>query len=300
MAPYSKKPTWAILPYSKTIPGSKAIELLGCVVADVENPTDHYVPRDPSAIHSKLPKVLEVEDTDANFVLNSTRTSHVDTRLAQIFRVDAGRQTGDKRSAAAQTVITRFLVDHPRVFKTLVEDDACNREILEMMDWNPVNKKTAYMVVGVKTCLDMKTSEVRSFDDHSGAGAELPLEAALAASGIMLPVGIPSLGLGASINQSKMRGLLSAHTAVGERIFAIQYRQIKRHRDWLKWNNPSTLSYGDLEHVSSDVGLFGDSDEEEFDTVEKDGQQAVGDADLEIGDGLAAGTALSSLLIVDM
>jgi hypothetical protein len=87
-------------------------------------------------------------------------------RLTQIFGFDVGRQSRQQRNADAQTVITRFLADHPRVFKMLADNDEYHREILEMMDWNPINKKTAYMVVGVKSCLDTKVSEIRQFDSH--------------------------------------------------------------------------------------------------------------------------------------
>jgi hypothetical protein len=188
MAPYREKPTWAILPSSKPLPGSKSLELLGCVVADIENPTDHYVPRDPLVFQKQLPKALEVEDIDTKTVLSSTHASHVDIRLTKIFGFDVGQQSGQQRNTDAQTVITRFLTDHPRVFRMLVDNDEYHRDILEMMDWNPINKKTAYMVVGVKSCLDANISEIRQFESHLGGGAELPLNAALVASGIVLLV----------------------------------------------------------------------------------------------------------------
>ncbi|KAN0083437.1 hypothetical protein V8E54_002525 [Elaphomyces granulatus] len=301
MAPYRKKPTWAILPSSKSLPGSKALELLGCVVADIENPTDHRVPTDAAGFHKQLPKVLEVEDTDMKTMLNSTHALQVEARLAQIFGLDAGRQSSQQRQADAQSVITRFLVDHPRVFKTLVENSEYHQEILEMMDWNPVDKKTAYMVVGVKSCLDTKVSEIRKFDSHMGGGTELPLDAALAACGVP-PTGVASLDTVANTKQSNTRDLLSTYTAVGERIFAVQYRQIKRHRDWLRWTAPSTLRYCDLEHVSNEVGLFGDSDEEEYEAIEAEegGEEVVDDAELEVGEGLQAGTAVGNLLLADL
>src|SRR4051794_24360142 len=71
-----------------------------------------------------------------------------------------------------------------------------------MMDWNPVKKWTAYMVVGVKSCLDTKVSEIRKFDSNLGDGTELPLDAALAASGIVLPVAVVSLDIAANAKQS--------------------------------------------------------------------------------------------------
>jgi hypothetical protein len=300
MSSYRKNPTWAILPSSKTLPGSKALELLGCVVADIENPTDHCVPRDLSTFRKQLPRVLEVEDTDAKLVLSRNHASHIDTRLTQVLNLDLGQQSCEKRDADTQTVITRFLVDHPSIFKVLVGNEQYERDILEMMDLNPINRKTAYMVVGVKTCLDMKLSDIRTFQNHTGGGAELPIDEALAASGIVLPPGLASLDIAANAKRSRTRDLLSTYTAVGERVFAIQYRQIKRHRDWLKWTAPTTtLRYGDLEHVSSDVGLFGDSDQE-YEACEEDGEEVIDDSKLEIGDGIGPGSAVGNLVIAEL
>jgi hypothetical protein len=301
MGPYRKKPTWAILPYSKLLPGSKALELLGCVVADIEHPTDHCVPRDASVFHKQLPSVLEVEDTDAKIILGGSHASHVDIRLAQIFGFGVGGQSSQKRSANAQTVVTRFLLDHPRVFKLLAEKDEYQKEILEMMDLNPVNKKTAYMVVGVKSCLDLTLSEIQNFDSNLEDRIQIPLATAIVASGMVLATGSTSLDINVNTTQSRMRKILSTHTAVGERIFAIQYRQIKRHRDWLKWSAPASLKYGDLEHMSNDVGLFGDSDDDACAIVEEmEEEKPVDSHELEVGPGLQAGIAVGDMLLADL
>jgi hypothetical protein len=75
----------------------------------------------------------------------------------------------------------------------------------------------------------------------------------------------------------------------------------------LKWTAPSTLRYGDLEHVSSEVGLFGDSDEEGCEAIEEDEEgeegeegEEVFDDKLEVGAGLPAGTAVGCLLLADL
>jgi hypothetical protein len=220
----------------------------------------------------------------------------------RIFGLDTGKQVDHERQVVSQTVITRFLADHPKVFKVLVENDQYNREIVEMMHLNPVDKRTAFLVVGVKTCFSGNISEIRRLQDHHGGGVELPVDAGLAAAGLILPPGFVSMSVGAHVKQSKSNDILSSYIAEGERVFAIQYRQIKRHRDWLNWTAPSTLRYGDLEHVSDGVGLFGDGDEVEDDLepFEEEDEDSVDSTTLEVGVGLPQGTIVGSLLLANL
>jgi len=312
MAPYRDKPTWALLPPSKLLPGAIALELLGRVVADIENPTDHYAPQNIEYFDRLLPKTLEAEQTSVDAVLRGATSSHVQIRLTQLFNSVFGIEQSQERRLTTQLVITRFLRDHPIVFKTLNSNDEYRREILDMMALNPYDKKTAYMVVGVKTCLDMKVSDVQKVNSRRGVGVELPVDAALALTGIPLPLTGASLDIRAEAEHLKHKDLLSSFTTVGERIFAIQYRQIKRHRDWLKWTAPSALKYGDLEPVSNDVGFFGEEGEDDDDDDDDDDNVdnetcAASDADdvpdddaLEIRQGLQMGVAVGNVITADL
>ena len=114
MSHHKDKPTWAILPASKLLPGYKALQLLGCVVSDIENPTNYCVPRDWATYHQQLPKALEVQETDTQGILRHAHASQVDTLLMKIFGFDKGQQTGQERQIVAQTVVTRFLADRRR------------------------------------------------------------------------------------------------------------------------------------------------------------------------------------------
>jgi hypothetical protein len=75
--------------------------------------------------------------------------------------------------------------------------------ILDMMALNPYDKKTAYMVVGVKTCLDMKVLDVQKVNSRRGAGVELLVDATLALAGIPLPLTGVSLDIRAEAEHFK-------------------------------------------------------------------------------------------------
>src|SRR5580700_7852428 len=111
MVPYKDKPTWALLPPSKLLPGAIALELLGRVVADIENPTDHCVPRDIERFDKLLPKTLEAEQTSVDAVLRGATGSHVQIRLTQLFNSVFGTEQSQERRLMTQSVITRFLRD---------------------------------------------------------------------------------------------------------------------------------------------------------------------------------------------
>lgn len=315
MAPYRDRPTWALLPSSKLPPASIVPELLGHVVADIENPSDHCVPQESKEYQVMLPRVLKAEQTSVEEVLSSANGMHVKARLLQIFstRLESGQSQELRRTA--RTVVTRVLRQHPAVFKLLKESDAYRNQILEMMDMNPRDRGTAYMVVGIKTCFDMNVSDMQTVHKDLGAGLEIPINEALALVGVPIPSSVTSLNVSAEAVRVNHEKIFSSFTALGERIFAIQYRQIKRTRDWLKWTAPRTLKYGDLETMSNDVGLFGDEDTDEDSQSEGEDLNAgdrkeddngveqaaiLNDDTLDVRHGLPANVAIGDILITNL
>lgn len=81
MSTGEEKPTWVLLPETKLLNGSRALSLLGCIVADVHNPTDDYAPQDITSLRadSTLPPVQQVTATIINMPLAtaSSRAANV-------------------------------------------------------------------------------------------------------------------------------------------------------------------------------------------------------------------------------
>lgn len=74
----------------------------------------------------------------------------------------------------------------------------------------------------------------------------MPVDVIFAASG----VGIPGDGMvpdsGIAGHRARVKSALTKYTANGERVFAIQYAQVMRHRDWLHFSDV-TLKHGEFQ-----------------------------------------------------
>lgn len=282
-----RKSTWAILSPSKLLPGSKALDLLGCVVADINNPTDYYRPKNIQATLQSLHSAITVEEEDVEIVLSSLYSAGVGLRLTQILK--GGREQTDDSSSALQahTVVTRYLEQHPDVVKTL--DENHRAEILELLATKQGRKGRGFLVVGVKTCLDAKLVDVGRLSKSQDAGIEVPVDVILAASGVAIPGAGMVLNTGIEGHRAQVKSALTKHTVKGERVFAIQYAQVMRHQDWLHFSEP-TLKHGGLQEIPVDRAMYGymdDEDDGDNGIVEYDGVEPEDDA-LEVGTGLGS------------
>jgi hypothetical protein len=109
------------------------------------------------------------------------------------------------------------------------------------------NKNTVYMVIGLKSCRDGRFSSAISNSSAANAEASADVNSAVTAStGAVLPVDI-SITAGAGGQKAGQRK--PRLTALGDRIFAVQYRPIKRNKDLLRTLLPRRPQYLQLHNT---------------------------------------------------
>jgi hypothetical protein len=179
MSTGEEKPTWVLLPENKLLNGPRALSLLGCIVADVQNPTDDYAPHDISALRADvtLPAVQQFTTTDNRTLLAKAANSAARFRLSKILTASRKTSMGGVQSLASTNIITRFLELHVDFFRRLMADEVYKAEIKRMYHSRTPTKKmnVAYMVVGVKTCLNARIENLTMLSSSVEAGLELPI-----------------------------------------------------------------------------------------------------------------------------
>jgi hypothetical protein len=280
------KPTWVLLPESKLLNGARALSLLGCIVADVHNPTDDYAPEDISALRADptLPPVQQVTATNSNTLLATASSAAANVRLSRILSASRTTSTEIAQSLSSTNIITRFLELHVDFFRRLLENETYKAEIERMYKSRTLTKKmdVAYMVVGVKTCLNARIENLTTLKSSVKAGMELPVGQLLqqlsgtptqnysgdntAQDGATSV--LDSLNVGTDAYRNVVSGLFTSCTATGEQVFAIQYREIKKHKDWLRGTESFEVQ---TLHSTTGPGIFGrHKEEEEGETSESD------------------------------
>jgi hypothetical protein len=108
------------LPDSKLLDGARAPTLLGSVVADVRNPTDHYEPRNLNELRAD-PDLLPVQQTTASNTKQlflSARDSATKASLSRTLYAASSSAAANARSITSANILTRFLEHHPGYFKS--------------------------------------------------------------------------------------------------------------------------------------------------------------------------------------
>lgn len=146
--------------------------------------------------------------------------------MTQIFGVAGQGSSNTERSLKACTVLTRMLRQHDIVFEALkakYRDQIAT--LLEKQD-----TKSGYLVVGVKTCVDAEIADSEEASKTGSMFLEVPVQQTIAAFGAATPFGElanPKI----TVNKTNAQRILSRFVATGERVFAIQVREVK----WEGW-----------------------------------------------------------------
>ncbi|KAH7007719.1 hypothetical protein EDB80DRAFT_881213 [Ilyonectria destructans] len=246
----TRKATWALLSVNKLPPGKFTEHTLGCVVSDMENPTDDCFPPDNKDVleAAKISQIFEMDDTNAEHFQRSVSDMDIRMKLTDIFSSRIAKSKDNETSISSQTVITRILTAHPTVFNALknMHEDELRRRLK--------NNKTLYMIVGFKTCVDADISSYFRQVKEASTEVQVPVDKILLALGLS-----PTFGTNLSVaaQVKKIQEHLSEHIATGERIFAVQYRMITTEGTWL-WKDTVLRAYPN--HAA---GLLGEDDDEE-------------------------------------
>jgi hypothetical protein len=254
-------PTWAILSPSNLPDESERTTLLGSIVADFEHPLDNYIPDDIRTILPRNTQGKPTEDTNFKVALLRASGREASTRLGDILRTNFEKDVRNEIHLISTNVQTYTLKQQLKVFTLLKKK--FSKEILDMIDRAPSRTpNTIFMVVGIKSCLDAMIS----FQDAKQR--EIAIKSALPATPILAKgIDIPpttDTDLGAAASSTKKDNANSGQVAKGARIFALQYRLIKRESVWLQSVRPKRTEFDLGDHfVPGENAMFGDEEDGE-------------------------------------
>ncbi|KAL2060591.1 hypothetical protein VTL71DRAFT_9232 [Oculimacula yallundae] len=269
---------WVLL--SQALPDSYALKLLGRVVATCTNPHHNYVP--PTEAVIPTPAQIQVEDESANICFDATRKTEVRARLTTLFHAEGTNTATSSHIIANTTIITRLLDQHNTHFQGLKK--MYGPEIEKLIDDKHRGKgddaRTAYLVVGTKTCLNATMGSFDTSEATRSGGFQIPVQDIVTTTiGIPLALPVsnqPNAGSGAKpldvtldANDQRTVNTFRSGTAKGERLFAVQCIRIRTHRGWKFWSKP------ELESSGIQDGVLGGDDSDD-DSQDSDGE-SVGD-----------------------
>ncbi|KAF2001408.1 hypothetical protein P154DRAFT_521789 [Amniculicola lignicola CBS 123094] len=235
-------------PLDQKLPGSSSHDLLGCIVVDPLNPFHFYIPshQSPSDIlHDE--KVDTTLDTDIYTVIDNRYGTKLQLKLEKLLNIKRDGESTTSRIISAPFVRTTRFRRHDEVFRVVTANPEVQAGLKEVIRRG---KGQAYMVVGVKTCYEGKF--VTAIEDRFAVTAEatLPVKefsSALSTLGYVGKITDPKI----SVDMWKQLWSASAAKGVGEQVFAVEYRLIKK-------GYFSPLDMRDM--VVPQNGMFGDNE----------------------------------------
>jgi hypothetical protein len=181
------------------------------------------------------------------------------------------------------TTVRNYAINQEnRAFKLLKR--TFKNDILELIENAPPRSKgSVFAIVAIKTCHDAELSSKQSKDQKIKADAKVPLREAVTAAGAPPPPVDPDVAAGFKIDgESSTEG---SHIAKGERIFAVQYRIIKKRSEWCKIGRPKLPP--DFEQkdllVPTGPSMYGEAEQDD-DLEEFEEEEEEDDEVLELGD----------------
>jgi hypothetical protein len=210
---------------NERLPGTSSHDLLGCIVVDPLNPFNIYTPK------KKPPSTIlqdEMVDTtlekDIYQVIDTSHGTKFIAKLEQLLRIQRDVSTLTSRIINAPYVRTARLRSHDDIFRKLsahTEVRAHLGEVLERAGGQ------AYMAVGVKTCFDGSFVTMKNSNFSITAEATLPVKefaGALKTLGYLGQITDPKM----SLDVWKQIRSAAAAKGVGEEVFAVEYRLIRK------------------------------------------------------------------------
>ena len=191
---------------------------LGRFVLNVDEPLSDYLDPDcdfrPEVVIKPHLRYEEVQQSTTNKTFTA-----VLTRL-----VSASRTKRNKRYTQVTTdrVTTYQLGNSGSWFKDAIKTEITRKWIEQSIDQGD----DIYVVVGYDTMLDAQIVEGAGEAVGSSAQLEMPVTPALAAAGIMVPLG-DIADPGVTGNNLSKQGIQRRFVATGEQICAVQYRKVR-------------------------------------------------------------------------
>ena len=266
--PSTRQPEYVII---DKLPGSEIPFLLGRIVANPRSPIDEYKPEDPrSALDGKY---LELFDKDFSTLFSGTTNGKAEAIVGRVLGFDVTKETSTSVKQTGKIVRTRVLPQHREALQALLK--TYRADILKFLG---DNKKTGYMVVGVKSALDGQQNR----KNHQGSKKRLRLNVPTGAAVNALSHGTIDVGdsadIGLDANTENAWTVSSKSTLVGEQVFAIRYRRITLRTIFLSAKE-GEVKLGDVAWTRNDEGVFGDRERELTEDDDDDDDEEVEEED---------------------
>ncbi len=276
---YRRHPEYLII---DKLPGSEIPLLLGRIVANPRSVTDDYRPEDPRpALNGKY---LELFDKDFSTLFSASTNEKAKASVSRVLGFDVNKEDSTSTRQTAKFVRTRILPQHRDVLEALLEHH--RPAVLKLLG---DNRKTGYMIVGIKSALDGQQSRKR----HSGSKKRLRLN--LPTGAVVNAASHGTVDIGDNADLIIDAGVENAWSGssksnlVGEQVFAVRYRRITLRTAFLS-EKVKDVKLGDAVWTRGDDGVFGDQEREEITEDDEDDVEDEGLGDVE--DSLAGGVDL--------
>ena len=216
MSGIKSKPTFLILP--GRLPAADLPDMIGRFVTDINNPIANSLPKNPASILGAT--LVKTVESDAKVVLSSISNNKVKAFLEGLFTFNTGTGDDAQCTVDSATIKTYRLQDQFDAFDKLVENSQVYDALTGPKGLFARNDGRLYLIIGIKTCQDGKSSITRGKKNEVGAGFSVPLAAAF---------GLPlNLNAGASASVSNVEKGIKKAKAPGEYIFAVEYKKVTK------------------------------------------------------------------------
>jgi hypothetical protein len=272
-------------------------KLLGRVVTDMKNPTHDYKPETPSEYLKSY--CLEIVDADWNSF--AERNSAVRGALAfgKIVGLSGNASSNEADERKGAFVRTRTLTQHTDTKKTLMASEHAE-DVLTLLE---ENESIGYLAVGYKSILN--GSHEMTFRRNTTFTIRAALPVAEATQGVTEGViRLPADAIDPSANLEVVNSSInrSAASAVGEQIFAVQYRRLELTSTWYG-RKKKEAEIGPVERVKFPAAVFGPDDrrtenpgDEGLSNLPEDDDGIIMDERVFSGDDVPEGSQLITLV----
>jgi hypothetical protein len=263
-------PTWALLSPSN-LPDASDRTILGAIIPDYEHPSQNTIPDDASKIIPEDWFAKPTEDESFKVAMTKATSQSARARLGDILTLHFSKDKTNELNLASILVKTYAIKQTDKTFKLLKKD--YKKGILEMIDGAPKrNKGAVFQIVALKTCRDAEISSKGSVDKSKSADIKPPIKETATAAGHGVP---PPINPDVEVNLKDTEKATKdgSQVAKGERIFAVQYRLVRKRSAWprpFQAKLPDDFECGDYFVPKTEAMFEGDEGAEEDEEEDED------------------------------
>ncbi|SCO76813.1 uncharacterized protein FRV6_01025 [Fusarium oxysporum] len=211
--------------------GTEANPMLGRIVRYYGNPFAAFAPDDTSAFTNGNIRQSKLDNFEA--AVQSTQSSSLKLRLSKIFNTSAASNATTKLDLSGKILQVRRLQQCEDIFAEMLQNDTSLKPRLKT--WLSAGGRPAFMIVGLILWRDAYVDSATHQDSTANVQAEVEINAALHASGILSPIDPGSIAVNGDKENSQDRKLKGE--SKGWHVFALEYRCVRR---------PLLSSFGDF------------------------------------------------------